>query len=246
MQLVQEGKIKLDDPVSKYGITLESEGVIRVKHLLSHTSEGNPGARYSYNGNRFAELDRVIERATGKSFGELLIANILDPLDMSETAPNVPRIVSTNHQAEPIRCGSGSKSRSRIVIGFNAAASTRLSGVWRTANRFPGRRDSLLLYRCSELKGALQSGFNHVRCTIWNRGLLNARWPHFHERDYYARNGPRAGRPLASSLFWNKQMGSGSLLFSQSVMNRALIPARHQQDSTRFQIAGATVCSGSG
>jgi len=45
MQLVQEGKVKLDDPVSKYGITLESDGVIRVRHLLSHTSEGNPGER---------------------------------------------------------------------------------------------------------------------------------------------------------------------------------------------------------
>src|SRR6185503_14476456 len=53
MQLVQEGKINLDDPVSKYGIALESNGVIRVRHLFSHTSEGNPGERYSYNGNRF-------------------------------------------------------------------------------------------------------------------------------------------------------------------------------------------------
>src|SRR6185295_10621248 len=95
MQLVQEGKINLDDPVSKYGITLESNGVIKVRHLFSHTSEGNPGEQYSYNGNRFAELDKVIEKATGKSFAELLIANILDPLDMNETAPNVPRIVST-------------------------------------------------------------------------------------------------------------------------------------------------------
>src|SRR5215216_2763945 len=95
MQLVQEGKIKLDDPVSKYGITLESDGVIRVRHLLSHTSEGNPGEQYRYNGNRFAELDKVIERATGKSFAELLITNILDPLGMNETAPNVPTIAST-------------------------------------------------------------------------------------------------------------------------------------------------------
>ena len=95
MQLVQDGKVKLDDPVSKYGITLESEGVIRVRHLLSHTSEGIPGEQYRYNGNRFAELDKVIQRASGKSFGELLIANILEPLGMDETAPNVPRIVAT-------------------------------------------------------------------------------------------------------------------------------------------------------
>src|SRR6185369_11259424 len=95
MQLIQDGKVKLDDPVSKYGIVLESDGVIRVRHLFSHTSEGNPGERYSYNGNRFAELDKVIQRASGKSFAELLIANILDPLGMNETAPNVPKIVST-------------------------------------------------------------------------------------------------------------------------------------------------------
>src|ERR1044072_1539705 len=35
MQLVQEGKVKLDDPVSKYGITVdESNGAIRVKHQI--------------------------------------------------------------------------------------------------------------------------------------------------------------------------------------------------------------------
>ena len=99
MQLVQEGKIKLDDPVSKYGITLESEGVIRVRHLFSHTSEGNPGERYRYNGNRFAELDKVVQKATGKGFAELLIANILEPLEMNETAPNVPPLVKTTSPA---------------------------------------------------------------------------------------------------------------------------------------------------
>src|SRR5688500_12650237 len=94
MQLVQEGKIKLDDPVSKYGITLESDGIIRDRHLLSTTSAWKPGEQYRYNGNRFAELDKVVQFASGKSFGELLIANILDPLGMNETAPNVPKIVS--------------------------------------------------------------------------------------------------------------------------------------------------------
>src|SRR5262245_16805117 len=43
MQLVEQGQVRLDDPVSDYGITLPSSGVIRVRHLLSHTSEGVPG-----------------------------------------------------------------------------------------------------------------------------------------------------------------------------------------------------------
>jgi CubicO group peptidase (beta-lactamase class C family) len=43
LQLVEQGLVHLDDPVSDYGINLPSSGVIRVRHLLSHTSEGVPG-----------------------------------------------------------------------------------------------------------------------------------------------------------------------------------------------------------
>ena len=44
MQLVQEGKLSLEDPVSRYGVNLpEGEGV-KGRHLMSHTSEGVPGA----------------------------------------------------------------------------------------------------------------------------------------------------------------------------------------------------------
>src|ERR1044072_5827679 len=122
MQLVQEGKIKLDDPVSKYGITLESAGIIRVRHLLSHTSEGNPGEQYRYNGNRFSELDKVIQGATGKSFGELLIANILEPLGMNETAPNVPTIVSTRSPGAADGAAEGEVKAAvmDIMAGFNS------------------------------------------------------------------------------------------------------------------------------
>lgn len=112
LQLVQEGKVRLDDPVSKYGIVLESNGVIKVRHLFSHTSEGNPGEQYHYNGNRFAELDKVVQKAGGKSFAELLISNILDPLGMNETAPNVPRTVSTG---SPTNTDDGARSGALIT-----------------------------------------------------------------------------------------------------------------------------------
>lgn len=51
LQLVEEGRVSLEDPVSRYAVELPSEGVIRVKHIFSHTSEGVPGERYSYNGD---------------------------------------------------------------------------------------------------------------------------------------------------------------------------------------------------
>ena len=39
LQLVDEGKVSLDDPVSKYGIVLSSPAPVLVRHLMSHTSE---------------------------------------------------------------------------------------------------------------------------------------------------------------------------------------------------------------
>jgi CubicO group peptidase (beta-lactamase class C family) len=88
MQLVEQGTVSLDDPVSDYGIDLEEDGVVRVRHLLTHTSEGVPGSHYRYNGGRFGELDHVIENATGRSFGDLLVERILEPLQLRHTAPN--------------------------------------------------------------------------------------------------------------------------------------------------------------
>jgi CubicO group peptidase (beta-lactamase class C family) len=89
MQLVEQGLVDLDDPVSDYGVELDSQGIIRVRHIMNHTSEGVPGSRYSYNGNRFGRLDQVIEGASSQTFGELLVERILQPLQLVNTAPNV-------------------------------------------------------------------------------------------------------------------------------------------------------------
>jgi CubicO group peptidase (beta-lactamase class C family) len=89
MQLVEEELLNLEEPVSNYGIQLESQGTVRVKHLLTHTSEGIPGDNYKYNGSRFGLLDHVIIGASGKTFCELLVERIIDPLQLKNTAPNV-------------------------------------------------------------------------------------------------------------------------------------------------------------
>jgi CubicO group peptidase (beta-lactamase class C family) len=86
MQLVEEGKVNLDDPMSKYSRDFKDDGV-KVRHVLTHTSEGTPGERYSYNGDRYASLGAVIEKASGKSFRTALAENILDKLDMTSSVP---------------------------------------------------------------------------------------------------------------------------------------------------------------
>ena len=68
MQLIEENKLTLDTPISDYGIDLGTQEIIRVKHLLSHTSEGVPGTNYIYNGGRYANLDAVILGASGNPF----------------------------------------------------------------------------------------------------------------------------------------------------------------------------------
>jgi len=89
MQLVEEGVLDLETPVSEFGIELESEDIVRVKHLFNHTSKGNPGTIFDYDGGRYSLLDQVIAEASGRSFGELLYERIVKPLNLTDTAPNL-------------------------------------------------------------------------------------------------------------------------------------------------------------
>jgi CubicO group peptidase (beta-lactamase class C family) len=88
MQLVEEGRLSLDDPVAQYGIQIESPGVVRVRHLLTHTSHGRPGADYMYRGDRFGLLTPVMEQVSGRPFREMVQERILEPLQMANSATN--------------------------------------------------------------------------------------------------------------------------------------------------------------
>ena len=86
LQLVDEGRISLDDPVSDYGVELP--GDVRVRHLMSHTSDPPTGASFRYDGNRFALLDSVVRRADGQPFAEAVLERVIAPAGLSRTAPS--------------------------------------------------------------------------------------------------------------------------------------------------------------
>jgi CubicO group peptidase (beta-lactamase class C family) len=87
MQLVEQGKLDLDEPVSHYSTDFKNDSV-KVKHLLSHTSDGpTPGDHYQYDGDRFNYLTAVIEKKTGKPFREVMVETFLDPLQMASSVP---------------------------------------------------------------------------------------------------------------------------------------------------------------
>lgn len=106
MQLVEQGKLSLDDPISKYDIDLgarwSNDPRIKIKHLLTHTARGNnlngfkPGYSFRYNGDWYSRLGKAIEKASGKSFGELLTSEIILPLGMKNTAPSLTDTINFN------------------------------------------------------------------------------------------------------------------------------------------------------
>jgi len=137
MQLVETGKIDLEAPVAQHGVVLdESQGVVRVKHLMSHTSEGVPGTRFSYNGNRFALLDQVVLSAAGETFGKLVCERIVEPLKLEHTAPNIDdatnfalagrdRSIFANNLARPYELDKDSQFK-RIVYPTRFSCSAGL------------------------------------------------------------------------------------------------------------------------
>jgi len=58
MQLVEQGKLDLDDPMSKYSSEFKDDSV-KVKHVLSHTANPPPGDRFRYDGAKFSTLTAV-------------------------------------------------------------------------------------------------------------------------------------------------------------------------------------------
>ena len=84
MKLVEEGKLSLDAPVDTFLANPVFGDSILVKHILSHTSQGNVGQQFYYS-SRFGALTRVIEKASGSSFSEMIDSEIIAPLQLKNT-----------------------------------------------------------------------------------------------------------------------------------------------------------------
>ena len=119
LQLMEKGSLNLDAPVSDFQIKIQNSHKVTVRHVLSHTSEGDPGSAYKYSGNRFRELDKVIEKLTGRSFAEELGTRILAPLRLYDTAPN-PAMVDICRAAGR----SPGKFKSRLATGYQSDGKT--------------------------------------------------------------------------------------------------------------------------
>lgn len=121
LQLVEQGKIKLEGKLSDYLPEYRKDvgDKVTIHHLLTHTSgipsytsqpgffenvsrnpykvdefvkkyasgdlEFEPGSKYTYNNSGYFLLGAIIQRITGKSYEQVLKANIFDPAGMTNT-----------------------------------------------------------------------------------------------------------------------------------------------------------------
>ncbi|GGD91825.1 serine hydrolase domain-containing protein [Paenibacillus nasutitermitis] len=115
LQLIDEGAVKLDDPVIRYlpELTMDDDrfGQVTIRHLLSHTSgistptivpkadtleegvkrihswklQSNPGERHSYSNANYWILAWLVENVSGMKFATYLDTKVFAPLGMNDS-----------------------------------------------------------------------------------------------------------------------------------------------------------------
>jgi CubicO group peptidase (beta-lactamase class C family) len=102
LKLVEQGKLDLDVPLTKYFPNYVDDdriNLITARTVLTHQTGWpnwrsgselkfyfNPGERFSYSGEGFAYLQRVVEEITGKTLEEFMQESVLVPLGMSDSS----------------------------------------------------------------------------------------------------------------------------------------------------------------
>ncbi len=102
MQLVEQGKLSLDDPLNRYVQNSSLPNQVLIKHLMSHTSQGTVGEYFQYS-SRFSLLTRVLEKASGMGFAQLLQSKILDPIELKHTFLLADSSVAQHFQATLVK-----------------------------------------------------------------------------------------------------------------------------------------------
>ena len=144
LQLVTEGVLDLDKPLGDY-LALPNPGDERAKsitatHVLSHsggwrnwrggrdvtlTSDFPPGSRFSYSGEGFFFLQRVVERLTGRGLSRLVRERVFEPLGMRSSGfiwrPELDAALASPHSNRGVPMDSHNVRMSKAFRGLGEA-----------------------------------------------------------------------------------------------------------------------------
>lgn len=94
LQLAQEGKLSLDDPITKYQPDVPNGDNITIANLLdmrsglygySKPALFAPGTAYAYSNTNYVLLGLVMEHVTGQTASELFKERLFGPLGLEDT-----------------------------------------------------------------------------------------------------------------------------------------------------------------
>lgn len=152
MRQVEQGKMSLDDPLTKYVPDAPASWrPITIRQLLTHTSgipnvgddfdfkrnytdeeliksfavlplSFQPGARYSYSNSGYVLLGIVIERATGRFYGDILRTDIFEPLGMKTARVISDRDIVPNRAAGYELVDGVLKNQDFVSVKMNTTA----------------------------------------------------------------------------------------------------------------------------
>ncbi|HLM01549.1 MAG TPA: serine hydrolase [Pyrinomonadaceae bacterium] len=158
LQLVEEGKIRLDGKITDYltDYRKDTGGKVTVHQLLNHTSgipdyknvtsnpysaadfvkkhvsgdfEFEPGTKYRYNNGGYSMLGAIIEKVTGKSYETVLRERILKPLGMTNSGYGHHAAILRKHAGSYVKTPAGYVNAPYIDMAIPYAAGSMYSTV---------------------------------------------------------------------------------------------------------------------
>ncbi|MEJ0056985.1 MAG: serine hydrolase domain-containing protein [Bacteroidota bacterium] len=123
MKLVEEGRLSLGEPINKYVNDQIIADSIKIKHVLSHTSQGAVGAHFYYS-SRFRWLTNVIEREYEMPFEQAMQDKIIGPLNLKNTflLKDSSQLMRKNRKVAQPYLYEGNLKNGFIDFGTSAAA----------------------------------------------------------------------------------------------------------------------------
>ncbi|MFK5947965.1 MAG: serine hydrolase domain-containing protein [Methylococcales bacterium] len=121
MRAIERGKLSLEDPINEYVKNQNIPSEIQVKHVLSHTSQGDLGKHFYYSA-RFSWFTIVLQKIYGLPLEEIIKNEIITTLDLKNTYPLLNKDSHTKHKIAQPYFYEGKTKKGFIDYGFSASA----------------------------------------------------------------------------------------------------------------------------